>query len=793
MSVENEAANRSDATLPAWARGADALTVLLALAALRVVVIGGIRIGTVFSMSTPWRALLAMLAVCALRHCLVRARPLHLRIWTWLRHRAWPAYAHTTGMSLTGTVQIFGLVALAVAQPLFDLLSREPTFFVARNTTAGQLTTFVILVCVVLPLGLIGIEAAGRRLHPGAGGVVHDAVLTLLGALFLLPLLKRIDALGTGSLLVLSVLLAGLVSVGSRRVRLVGSFVTALGPAALVIPVVFLATPGVRSAVVRFERAPLPAPVDYAPPIVIVVFDEFPTNSLLDGNRRIDRDRYPHFARLADNATWYRNASTVSSQTVWAVPALVTGRYPRQLHAVPTRRYYPDNLFAMLGDSYRSTVFGRFLQLCPADACDYDLDVQDSLGGLGADLGIVYLHVIAPPAVESALPPIVGDWRDFARARRFRTVGGEQERNERFSEFERFLGTITPDRSGRLYFLHTLLPHMPYQYVPSRRSYRARDYQRHREGGAGLFLRSDPWLPVVLQQRHLLQVEAVDGLIGDLTERLQEQGVFDESLIVVTADHGVSFLHGNRRRRVSEDNAADVIQVPLIVKRPHQVEGVVSDRSVELVDIVPTIADVLSTAVPYRVDGRSLVDGSEPDRSHKTFVRRSYASVSVEEFPSRLDDPGWAEKLRRFASGLYSLGPHGSLVGRELSTLEVGAPAEMVVGMARVAAFADVDLHARVLPLHVRGRLPGGLGEPVSLAVSVNGVIAATTLSYREGGQWTFSSMIPEEVLVSGANDVEVFLVDGPGQAPVLRPARRARGAGGSGPQAANDDRSRSD
>lgn len=786
MSVDNEAARRGDAALPAWARGADALTVLLALAALRVVAIGGVRIGTVFSMSTPWRALLAMLAVCALRHYLVRARPLHQRMWTWLRDRAWPVYARATGMSVSGTVQIFALVALAVAQPLFDLLSREPAFFVARNTTAGQLTAFVVLVCAGLPLVLIGLEALGRRLHAGAGGVVHDVLLTLLGALFLMPLLKRADVLGNGPLMALAVLLAGLVALGRRRTRLVGSFLTALGPAALVVPIVFLATPSVRSSVVRFERAPLPARVDYAPPIVIVVFDEFPTNSLLDGNRRIDRDRYPHFARLADGATWYRNASTVSSQTVWAVPALVTGRYPIQLHAVPTRRYYPDNLFAMLGDAYRSTVFGRFLQLCPADACDYDLDVQDSLGDLGADLGIAYLHVVAPPAVESGLPPIAGDWRDFAGARRFRTVEGEQERNERLSEFRRFLATITPDRSGRLYFLHTLLPHMPYQYVPSGRRYRARDYQRHQEGGAGLFRKSDPWMPVVLQQRHLLQVGAVDRLIGDLTERLQEQGIYDESLIIITADHGVSFLHANRRRRISEDNVADVMQVPLIVKFPNQVDGTVSDRSVELVDVVPTIADVLSTAVPYPVDGRSVLDSSQPDRPRKTFVRRGYASVGVEDYPAHLDDPGWQEKLRRFGAGLYGLGPHGSLVGRALATLDVGAPAETAVRLVRAGAFDDVDLDADLLPLHVRGRLPDGLQAPVSLAVSVNGVVAATTLAYREGGEWVFGSMIPERVLVSGANDVEVFLVDDAGEAPVLRPARRGARAGRPPPGSAN-------
>ena len=123
--------------------------------------------------------------------------------------------------------------------------------------------------------------------------------------------------------------------------------------------------------------------------------------------------RYPNFARLADDATWFRNASTVSSQTLYAVPAIVTGRYPVEPHAVPTRRYYPNSLFTMLSESYQMAVFGRFIQLCP-DTCTYDLEVHDSLWDLTADLAVVYFHIIAPESLATRLPPIVGDWRGFA-------------------------------------------------------------------------------------------------------------------------------------------------------------------------------------------------------------------------------------------------------------------------------------------------------------------------------------------------------------------------------------------
>ena len=103
------------------------------------------------------------------------------------------------------------------------------------------------------------------------------------------------------------------------------------------------------------------------------------------------------------------------------------------------------------------------------------------------------------------------------------------------------------------------------------------------------------------------------------------------------------------------------------------------------------------------------------------------------------------------------------------------ARAEPVVTVARPTAFEDVDIEADTLPLYVWGRLRSGPADPLSLAVSVNGVIAATTLSYRENGEWVFGSMIPQDTLIAGDNDVEIFVVDRFGDELVLRPASRGR------------------
>lgn len=841
--------------LPAWARIADGLTLLLAIAAFRVAFFGAIRIGAIFSMSTPWRALIGLTIICALRHYLVRVLPLHDRVWNRLRSAFWTlrhlairssrsrplrlvlrcahwslnacrraprstaaramrilavttltlqhlptrcrqsrpvrlalrcarwslsAYERATHMTLARGLQILALTAFAVAQPLFDVISREPAFLVARNTTSDQLFLLVVIIAVALPLLFVAVEAVFARLHPVAGTVVHLVLLTLLGSLLFLPVLQRLHPMGTLPLLAVTLLLAAGTALSSRRSRVVHMFLTALSPAAVVVPAVFLANPNIRGALIGPDDTPIPAAIEYAPPIIFVVFDEFPTVSLLNSKREINRDRYPNFARLTDDATWFRNASTVSSQTVWAVPAIVTGRYPLEPYSVPTRRYYPHNLFSILSEKYQMTVFGRFLQLCPANACAYDLEVRDTLLALTTDLAVVYLHVVAPSALAAQLPPIVDDWRGFARRRLSREVDGERSPNARAPELDRFLQTITSESTGRFYFLHTLTPHMPFEYVPSGARYFARW-----ESTAGLFLKSDPWFPIVLQQRHLLQVGFADRFIGQLIDRLQEKGIYDESLVVVTADHGARFTHGMPRRTIAEQDPADIVLVPLIVKFPGLKTGTISDEGVETIDIVPTIADVLSATIPYEIHGQSLLDPSRIEKPHKTFVQRNLERVSIARHPKQFSDDSLVQKLQHFEQGLYGLGPHGLLVGCGLPELDGILRRGSRLSVENAWRFNDVDVQAEVLPLNVRGTFNNDVARRVSVGIGVNGVLVATTVSYLQDGRWVFASMIPEGALVAGANKVEAFVLGNASDDYHGRPSAQAasgRPCGGGAP-----------
>ena len=61
------------------------------------------------------------------------------------------------------------------------------------------------------------------------------------------------------------------------------------------------------------------------PPVVMIVFDEWPLASVIRRDGTIDADLYPNVATLAGDATWYPDTTTVANLTNFAVPSLLTG------------------------------------------------------------------------------------------------------------------------------------------------------------------------------------------------------------------------------------------------------------------------------------------------------------------------------------------------------------------------------------------------------------------------------------------------------------------------------------
>jgi arylsulfatase A-like enzyme len=115
----------------------------------------------------------------------------------------------------------------------------------------------------------------------------------------------------------------------------------------------------------------------------------------------------------------------------------------------------------------------------------------------------------------------------------------------------------------------------------------------------------------------------VDRQIGEVVTLLKRRGAYDNTMIVVTSDHGEAF---GERHRVGHANSpyqnllhvALIVKYP-IVKYPHQANRGIAERTVSLTDVAPTILEAAGIAVPPSMQGRSLTSAADGDIFSETF------------------------------------------------------------------------------------------------------------------------------------------------------------------------------
>ncbi len=674
------------------------------------------------------------------------------------------------------SLHLIALWNFAVAQPLFDLFSRTAEFFVLRQSPALDVVLFAILLSAVVPaLGVLvvwGIRVVDAGLSVG----LHLLLVGGLSAMLALQALQMLQTLPHVSGLVLLLGAGGiglLASVGYHMLPLVRTFCTLLSPGIVLFPTLFLFFSPVSTLLFLSPVDIAQVKINNPPPIVLVIFDEFSSISLMDENRQIDAERYPNFAAFAEDATWFRNASTMSSWTPRAVPAILTGSYPIP-NRLPTVSGYPRNIFTLLGGTYAVQAHGTVTELCPHELCTQFREPWSArMQSLLSDISIVYLHILLPEDQKSALPSLQARWKDFADGLALLSQAEERQipahvwksfqdslvaqvsgHIDRPQVFHNFLRAIQPTPQPTLYYLHSLLPHAHYVYLPSGQVYSV-DYGLNgltKETWSG-----DEWAITQSHQRYLLQVGFVDTLLGQLVARLKAADLYEKSLIVVTADHGVSFRPHDNRRSITQTNFADIMTVPLFVKAPFQQRGDILDRNVETIDILPTIADILGIKLPWPVDGSSafsseLRAGTEKASSLSTHIALDRFDTEVRAAVQRQ-----AQRFPTATPVLPKAAPPG-LVGQPVRDLPLSEDAQLAITIDQSARFAQVDPTASFLPAHITGTLHAE--EFRFIALALNGSVRAVTQPWSfavkgKNGRW--SALLDPQFFQPGANTLEAF------------------------------------
>ena len=152
---------------------------------------------------------------------------------------------------------------------------------------------------------------------------------------------------------------------------------------------------------------------------------------------------------------------------------------------------------------------------------------------------------------------------------------------------------------------------------------------KHREGKQFLFLHyfdphvsyrpPEPFRTRFAESPYDGEIAYTDWCIGEVIEKLKSLGVYESSLVVVTADHGEALGdHGEMTHAYFVYQST--VRVPLLIKPPGSLKARRVEEAASLVDVMPTILDVLEIPAPGDMQGRSLAphlyggDSTEPNR-----------------------------------------------------------------------------------------------------------------------------------------------------------------------------------
>lgn len=657
-------------------------------------------------------------------------------------------------------LELAGLCALAFTAPVLAAWGDSPESLISLGAGRLDIVVFAVAVAVGPPVVAGALGALSGLAGPRVRHVTHLVLVGVAVGLAGWRLAVDHTAWSVPFLIATGVATGAVVVFVRWRSGLARSFLRFAGVAPLAFLLQFLVASHSSVLVIGGDvgvepeaAAATAALAEEGPPIVMVVLDALPTAALLDGTGHIDAELYPNLAELATDATWYRNHTTVSPATLDSVPAMLSGRLPDRKGG-PTAIDHPRNLFTLLGESYDMSVHEQVTFLCPASLCPTDdrfslrklLDIASNRWAdeLTRDTGFVASFI-----------PWVTDRTRFERYQRT------------FAEDDFRRG----ERPG-LFFYHLMLPHEPFQLLDDGSGYGASHPPR------GLF--AGRWGQNGMaagRQRFVLQLQATDRLLGQLFDRLREAGTYDDALVVVTADHGNSFVPDEPWRGVSEGNLAEILWTPLLVKEPGQAEGRVDDANVQSIDVLPTIADILDVDLPWEVDGRPVGDPEGRDGWRKRVgdwelneLRPDEGVMMTVDGRDAFEDVLAADWVPgEGPRAVWQRGERDELLGRRLDELTIGdsiPDAEFTVG--GLEQWDDMDV-SDFPQLEVGGH--GPVPEDTVVAIGLNGRVAAVVPTEPTPfGVASFTALVLPETRREGANELTAFAVtDAPG-GPVLRP-----------------------
>lgn len=299
--------------------------------------------------------------------------------------------------------------------------------------------------------------------------------------------------------------------------------------------------------------------------VLVVTFDALRADHL--GLYGYERPVSPHLDAFAEQAVVFESARVGGQATPTSFAAAFTGRYPHRVF----RKWKLESEVTLAEvfrrGGYRTGAFLHNIQMTRKRRFD---------------IGFAEFRVM-PWAPEDKFTEAAVEW--------LRQVGDEPF----------FL------------WVHYISPHSPYKwdevaehlYDPGYSG----DYEKSSEVGV------NPEEPHERQRYRQLydgEIFAVDALFGELMARVEELGLLDDTLVVVSADHGEEL--GERDVFGHKTLFEEVWRVPFLMRHPDRPQGLRTDVPFSNVDLLPTLAAIVGLEAPAELDGMDARDAARVER-----------------------------------------------------------------------------------------------------------------------------------------------------------------------------------
>jgi len=191
-----------------------------------------------------------------------------------------------------------------------------------------------------------------------------------------------------------------------------------------------------------------------------------------------------------------------------------------------------------------------------------------------------------------------------------------------------YLEELVKDDNPFLLFVSLATPHFPHHAAPGK--YKEMYPQKDLKLRENVIEEKYPKIREELQG-YYAHCTATDKAIGDLLDKIKELGIFDNSVIIFTSDHGE--MMGSHGIRPKEKQLAwdEAIKVPFLIRYPDMAgnEGKEVFTPINTPDILPTMLSLAGIRIPNGIEGEDLSSTVRNPEKHKD---RAVLFMSVRAF-----------------------------------------------------------------------------------------------------------------------------------------------------------------